>query len=294
MSGEVLFGVSGWDYRDWYGPIYPAGSPRHYRPLPLLARFLDFMEVNVSFYRILPGHAAERWVDETPESFRFVVKAWRGWTHDGVRVGGEETRQFQELLAPMADAERLEGVLAQFPPSFQDTPESRGELRALRDALAPVPVFVEVRRRALYERSFLGFLETSGLGFVNVDLPDAPRLPRPTRINTGPSAFLRLHGRNRKGWTDAAAGRDTRYDYLYEQDEVSELLAIVETLLERAPRVLVTANNHFQAHAPAAMVMMRSLREGRRVPAPQALIASHPELASHATPLEDLDAADRS
>ena len=193
MSGQVLYGVSGWDYRDWYGPLYPPTNPRGFRPLPLLARFLDFMEVNVTFYRVLPASAAERWLDETPERFRFVLKAWQGWTHEGRPIAGDECQRFRELLAPMLASQRLEGVLVQFPPAFQDTPRSRGELLELRDALAPAALFVEVRRRALYEASFLGFLESSGLGFVNVDLPDAPRLPRPSRINTGPRGFLRLH-----------------------------------------------------------------------------------------------------
>ena len=40
--GTVRFGVCGWDYKDWQGPLYPAPLPRGFRALPLLARFLDF------------------------------------------------------------------------------------------------------------------------------------------------------------------------------------------------------------------------------------------------------------
>ncbi|MFQ5653607.1 MAG: DUF72 domain-containing protein [Planctomycetota bacterium] len=174
----LLFGVCGWDYRDWAGPLYPRPLPAGYRPLPLLARFLDFMEVNATFYRPMGGRVSVRWLEETPDTFRFVLKAWRGWTHDGEPPEGEELARFRELLDPILDRGRLEGVLAQYPPSFRDSAQGRRSITGLRDALRPAPLFVEVRHRGLYTEEFLSFLEGEDIAFVNVDLPAVGSLPR--------------------------------------------------------------------------------------------------------------------
>ena len=88
--GAAKWGLSGWDYTDWRGLLYPKSPPAKFRALPLLAQFSDFMEVNVSFYRILQPSAALRWLEETPPQFGFVFKAWRGWTHDHAHPEGEE------------------------------------------------------------------------------------------------------------------------------------------------------------------------------------------------------------
>ncbi|MEE8142526.1 MAG: DUF72 domain-containing protein [Planctomycetota bacterium] len=287
MKKKLLFGVSGWDYVDWRGPLYPTRPPRGFRALPLLARFLDFMEVNVTFYRPLGGSVAQRWLQETPPRFQFVVKAFGGWTHRGEKPEGEALTRFREIIDPILGSQRLAGVLVQYPPSFRDTKASREELIHLRDALTPARVFVEVRSRALYRVSFLSFLESHDLNFVNVDLPEMGTLPRMTRINTGPQAFLRLHGRNALAWANPRAGRDQRYDHQYSREELSELLEVVGTLLERAPTVLVGANNHFRAQAPAAMVLMRSLWQQQKVPAPSSLLEAYPELREHAYPLTE-------
>lgn len=278
---RVLFGVSGWDYKDWCGPLYPQPKPKDYRGLELIARFLDFMEVNVTFYRPMIRQFAERWLDQTPESFGFLVKAYRGWTHEGHSPVGEDIEMFRDLLAPMLEQGRLLGVLAQYPPSAHDGNWLRTRLCALRDAVAPARMFVEVRDRSLYQVEFLEFLQAEQLRFVNVDLPDVRSLPTLSRINTGPEAFLRLHGRNVDGWR-LSKGRDHRYDYKYGVSELEELMETVDALAQRVATVLVAGNNHFRAQAPAAMVVMKSLSEKRRVPAPQRLLEAYPELEDYA------------
>lgn len=283
---RLLVGVSGWDYRDWRGPLYPTHPPRDFRALPLLARFLDFMEVNVTFYRPPPAGAAERWLQETPPRFTFLLKAFRGWTHDGQAPTGPDLAAFRAALEPMAAARRLEGVLVQLPPGQRADATGRRRLLELQAALPEALLFVEVRHRALITRDFLQFLSDHGLAFVNVDLPEVGTLPGRTSINTTPVSFLRLHGRNQRGWSQARTPRDVRYDHAYTSTEMEQLVAVVERLLSRSPRVLVGANNHFQAHAPAAAVLLKSLVGGQAVPAPPSLIASHPELRAHTVPLD--------
>lgn len=283
----VRFGVSGWDYRDWFGPLYPKPAPKGFRALPLLAQFLDFMEVNATFYHPMGGTVSERWLDETPTAFTFLVKAWQGWTHRDRPPTGPELLQFREVMDPILSQNRLEGILLQFPPSWRDEPRRREQVLRLRDALAPARVFVEVRHRSLYQPEFLSFLAEERVDFVNVDLPAVGQLPGPSTINTGPTSFLRLHGRNAPAWKSARATRDERYDYRYSEAEVEELLDTIRRLVARTPRVLVAANNHFAANAPAAAALLRSGWEQRKVEVPSRLIESHPELQQRCTALPD-------
>jgi len=285
-GGETRFGVCGWDYRDWRGPLYPDPLPSGFRALPLLACFLDYVEVNVTFYRIIPPGPAERWIEETPPSFTFVFKAWQGWTHDLVPPAGEELDGFRALLAPAAAGGRLEGVLAQFPPGLSGEEDAFARLLPLRDALLPHRLFAEFRHRALWREEVFARLEREGIAFVNVDLPPVGTLPRPSRVNTGPVGMLRLHGRSRAGWS-RPVDRDERYDHGYDRAECAELAGTIRELLDRCPRVLVGANNHFRAKAPAAAAMLAAELRGAPVAVPARLRAAFPELAAVSVPLSE-------
>lgn len=286
-NAQVRFGVSGWSYKDWSGPLYPKPLPQGFRGLPLLASFLHFMEVNATFYHPMGGSVSRKWLAETPTNFTFLAKAWQGWTHDGLAPQGTELKQFREVIDPLLEANRYDGTLVQFPPAFRDEPENRRRILRLRDALTPSPVFVEVRHRSLYSTSFLSFLEAEAIGFVNVDLPDVGTLPRLTSINTSATAFVRLHGRNSSAWRDLRAHRDERYNYHYRPPEITEIVTMIRELTQRTPRVLVAANNHFSAGAPAAAVLCRAQWEQRVVPAPTRLIDSFEELHPHCTRLDE-------
>lgn len=52
MDGKIHIGTSGWHYRHWTGPVYPAGMKSegflaHY------ARQLESVEINATFYKLL-------------------------------------------------------------------------------------------------------------------------------------------------------------------------------------------------------------------------------------------------
>jgi len=286
--GVVKWGLSGWDYTDWRGRLYPKSPPAGFRALPLLAQFSDFMEVNVSFYRILPPGPALRWLEETPRQFGFVFKAWRGWTHDHASTEGEEVERFRELITPARRAGRLEGVLAQYPPSISTDEEALQKVLSLRAALEgivpPHRFFAAFSHRNLYCERIFRRLEEERVGLVNVDLPPVGTLPQLGMVNTGPIAYLRLHGRNFSGWSRPAS-RNERYDHRYCEPELQELIEVLETLRDRCPSVLVGANNHFKAQAPVAIAQLRQRIEGNRVPVPQILRDRYPDLQHVTKPI---------
>ncbi len=288
VTGSIRIGVAGWSYPDWRGVLYPRSQRRGGEDLRLIAELFDCVEINSTFYRDPEARFAAAWartVEERPD-FRFTAKVFRGLTHEK-EVGADEIpaggRRILDGLAPLVEAGRLDVLLAQFPPWFRDGERSRERIRSLVEALRPLHVAVEVRHvsflRGGSESTFLRFLEEIGAGFVNVDLPEGPGTLPPTVINTSSTGYVRLHGRNARAWFDRRAGRDQKYDYLYDREELSDW---VRRMIELAGRALTTyaiANNHFRGQAPAnALELAASL--GRRLPPlPETFLTAYPRLA---------------
>ena len=124
----VWIGTSGWQYRDWRGPVYPPGLKQaewleHYVTL------FDTVEVNNAFYRLPEAHTFEQWAKRTPGHFVVTVKTSRYLTHIKRLLDPEDP---VELF--MSRAKHLGGklgpVLVQLPPRF------RAETERLRRTLA--------------------------------------------------------------------------------------------------------------------------------------------------------------
>src|SRR5713101_8467961 len=113
----VRFGVAGWDYRDWWGRVYPARRPKGFDPLPYLASYFDTIEINSTFYGVGSPKSAAAWarrVEGNPQ-FRFTAKLWRRFTHERDRAWTpDEVTLTRSALAPLVEAGRLGCVLAQF------------------------------------------------------------------------------------------------------------------------------------------------------------------------------------
>src|SRR5213592_166518 len=111
MAKPVHIGCSGWNYRDWRGPIYPEGLPAR-RWLEHYATLFDTVEVNNTFYRLPSRSAVESWAEETPSDFLFAVKASRYLTHmKRLTDMGRGVERFYERIDPLVEAGKLGAVL---------------------------------------------------------------------------------------------------------------------------------------------------------------------------------------
>ena len=66
-------GCSGFYNADWKGSLYPADSENK-DFLKLYSQILDCVEINSTFYRRPMTKTLQKWVDETPDDFRFFIK----------------------------------------------------------------------------------------------------------------------------------------------------------------------------------------------------------------------------
>src|SRR4051794_41410984 len=114
----VHVGTSGWQYRDWRGPVYPGGVAQA-RWLEHYAERFSTVESNNAFYRLPERRIFEAWAGRTPPDFRMAVKASRYLTH------------ILRLREPEDAVERLVGSAA-----------------GLRPKLGPVPVQLPPRVQA--------------------------------------------------------------------------------------------------------------------------------------------------
>ncbi|WP_236246062.1 DUF72 domain-containing protein [Streptomyces sp. CC210A] len=116
----VLIGTSGWQYEDWRGVLYPAGTPQR-RWLEEYAAAFSTVEVNNAFYRLPAWETFAAWRDRTPEDFVVAVKASRFLTHiKRLREPEEPVERLMSRAAGLGD--RLGPVLLQLPPTLRADP----------------------------------------------------------------------------------------------------------------------------------------------------------------------------
>ncbi len=269
--GIIRVGTCAWaDHEEFYPP-----GVRSTDRISYYAQRYPVVEVNSSFYHLLPPRNYAGWAAKTPDDFVFNVKAFGQLTQH--RREEPPTREafstFRESYQPLVEAEKLRSVLFQFPPWFTDEPRNRDYLRRVAYEMAGHQVVVEFRHTSWLAPDrvpeTLGLLADLGLGYVVVDAPQigtgtAPLVPAVTDADL---AYVRLHGRNARTWYKKTQTTGERFDYLYSADELAEWVPCVRDLAERAAEVHVMFNNNRRNYATVnAEQMMRLLGQLDRPP----------------------------
>jgi uncharacterized protein YecE (DUF72 family) len=270
----IWFGVAGWDYKDWWGPVYPASPPRGFDPLRYLSRYFDLVEINSTFYGAGSAKTSATWVKRINENprFRFTAKLWKRFTHERKQAWGrEEVDQVRRALEPIGSANRLGCILAQFPWSFKRSPENEEWLGDVLRSFAEFPITVEVRHASWNQPDFHSSLSEHGVGVVNIDQPLFHHSIKPSAAVTATVGYVRLHGRNFNNWFREDAESHERYDYLYTEKELKGWLDRIHAVAQKARETYVIANNHYLGKAPANAAMLRKMYGDGEVAVPPEL-----------------------
>jgi uncharacterized protein YecE (DUF72 family) len=70
---QLYVGTSGWSYQHWKHCFYNGITQKNW--LKFYATRFSAVEINGTFYRLQSPDTLSRWFDETPENFRFSIKA---------------------------------------------------------------------------------------------------------------------------------------------------------------------------------------------------------------------------
>jgi uncharacterized protein YecE (DUF72 family) len=283
---EYSIGIGGWEHESFDRCLYGVNTEYSTVKLRYYARFFDSVEVRQTFWDDGLGlNDALQWMDAVAENkrFRFNVKLHKSFTHTR-DFRPELATRVRELLHELQKNERLGAVLVQLPFSFTNTSANRYHLVKLGEMFRGFPLFAELRHESWNQANLISFLSDNLLSPVNADLPRLkPLMPYVTGV-VGDTAYLRLHGRNEKGWM--LNDLDTRYDYLYNGRELREisrrLVALEQKFLpagRRANRITIIFNNTTNGKAIAnALQLVSMLREGKPVLVPQAASFAFPDL----------------
>jgi uncharacterized protein YecE (DUF72 family) len=289
VSGRIVVGTSSWADPGFVAEWYPKDLPSE-EQLPYYAERFEAVEVNSTSYGVPTRDTVRRWDQRTPRGFTFDIKLHqamsrhsaeveslpkelrdrvdttpRGRVRPSPELDEELARRYLSAVKPLTDAGKLSSFLLQLSPAFKPGSENLEELDDLLAALAPHPVAVEFRHRAWLhderrERT-LGWLEDHGAAFVAVDAPQGKpptMLPRLDAVTRDDLAYLRLHGRNARGWVKGRSVAE-RFGYRYDDAELEEVAQRAERLAEEADTVRVMFNNNRGDDAPVAAQRMRQL-----------------------------------
>ena len=278
-SVSCLVGTGGWEHEDFDGCLYPRRKAESAEKLMYYAQFFDTVEVRPTFWDdSLSANEAKKWVDAVASNKRFLfcVKLHASFTHQ-YRIDLDLTKSIRGLLQELGKHDRLGALLAQFPYAFTNTSANRFHLVKLGELFRGFPVHIELRHESWDQPTLLNFLEENHLRPVTADLPRIRHYMRPVMRVIDETAYLRLHGRNEKGWL--LNGVDTRYDYLYNSREIREIVRRVNLLSNKCSRIIVICNNTTAGKAVAnALQLTSALREGKPVLAPDAALREFPDL----------------
>ena len=288
LESRLYIGPAGWQYDDWYGTMYPSPRPRGFDPLAYVASYFNLIEINSTFYRVPAPATCRRWLErvEIHPRFLFTAKAHQSFTHrDDARPA--QRAEFIKAVAPLHEGGRLGAVLLQYPWSFRFDATSRRRVDELVGDLAALPLALEVRHASWESDDAQAYLSEKSISVCGIDQPVIGESLRPYRYRTGPAgSYFRLHGRNYKHWF-ADAGRDQRYDYLYQESELSPWAEVIRKAAVDSQRVFVVLNNHFRGQATSNAFELAAMLLGRSVPAPAPLRRAFPALKERTTTLDD-------
>jgi uncharacterized protein YecE (DUF72 family) len=116
-AAAIRIGTSGFSYKEWQGSFYPPKIPGG-KMLAFYAERLPTVEINYTFRRMPRPELLTGWAVQTPENFRFALKAPERITHTArLRNADADLTRFVEIASVMGD--KLGPVLFQLPPGFK-------------------------------------------------------------------------------------------------------------------------------------------------------------------------------
>jgi uncharacterized protein YecE (DUF72 family) len=281
----IRLGIAGWSYPDWKGIVYPRDCDDELR---FVARHVDRIEVNSTFYGVPRARVTQAWVERTRDlAVAFTAKLPQEFTHQG-REDDELVLQAREGFLPLVDAGRLAALLAQFSYRFTAGDAALAHLERLRDAFDPLaPLVVELRHVSWRDPQALAGLARLGVSVAHLDYPGMQSAFGGGRIGVfgrAGIAYLRLHGRNSKAWYRKDAGRDEVYDWEYSPRETQQIAERARALATEAAEVIVIANNHFHGKGMKVVLELMALLRASAVPVPAPMLESFPSLRAIAAP----------
>lgn len=233
MAARLLAGASGYSFKEWKGDFYPADM----KPEGMLAWYaarLPTVEINNTFYQMPKVAVLENWAANTPEAFRFSIKASRRITHMSRLKADSAAESVAYLYKNLAALGAKRG-----PVLFQLPPFMKKDLPRLVEFLALLPeghcAAFEFRNDSWFTDDVYSALESAGASLCFSEREDGSP---PALVETAPWGYVRLRleqysEADLKAWADRLAATGWREIHVYFMHEPTAP-AYAQTLMKAA------------------------------------------------------------
>jgi uncharacterized protein YecE (DUF72 family) len=183
---KLLVGTSGFAFKEWKGPFYPADLGDD-EMLGFYSTRYPTVEINNTFYRMPKENVLLGWAAQVPDTFTFTIKASQRITHHA-RLKPQSAELVEYLVRTTAVlGTRLGPILFQLPPNF------KRDLERLQAFLALLPkdrrFTIEFRHESWFDEEVVAALRAHDVALCVSEQEEfqAPMLA------TAEWGYLRLH-----------------------------------------------------------------------------------------------------
>lgn len=298
----ILVGTASWTDKSLIqsGRFYPKGASAEERLRFYASRF-GMVEVDSSYYALPSARNAALWVERTPATFRFNVKAFRLFTGHQTPAAAlprdiatelaphfEHKRniyykdvpgalrdelwdRFTRGIEPLRDAGKLTAVHFQFPPWVVPGAAGYAHIEECAARLPGYRIATEFRQHTWFDDAHrdatLAFERQHGFAHVIVDAPQgfANSVPPIWEASSPDLAIVRLHGRNAATWNvKGGSVASDRFNYDYSDRELEDLVAPIRRVADATALVQVIFNNNYEDQGQRnAATLQRLLRDAQ-------------------------------
>ncbi len=284
---KLYIGTAGWSYKDWVPNFYLYNQSKELSWLTYYSRYFNMVEVNSTYYTYLAPQVVNGWLRQTEsaDDFLFTLKLHNDFTHKR-QYDDEQIKAIQQNLNILKSAERLGGLLLQFPYSFDFNDANVDYLRQIIEKFDGYEKFVEVRHKSWNNK------KAKTITFCTIDQPQIGKVIefKPTAGNK--TAYIRFHGRNEEAWRKSLGNfgkkqtyeqQSARYEYLYSPGELAEIDQKLKEIYDKVKKVFVVMNNHPHGDAVAnAFELLHLLKDRVKIKMPGTIVKAYPRLKGFA------------
>jgi uncharacterized protein YecE (DUF72 family) len=195
VSEQIYIGTCGWSYDHWKDDFYKGIAKKNW--LQFYAEKFSTVEINSTFYRLQHRKTFRHWHEETPENFRFSIKANRYLTHNK-KLNNPIPSIELECEHAHALRSKLAAVVWQLPSNFHKDSKKLHEFTQALQYWPDTRHVIEFRNASWFDQDISQCLYDSNVAVCISDARDWPMWD----IVTTDLVYVRLHGHT-KTYTSA-------------------------------------------------------------------------------------------
>ncbi len=278
--------------------FYPKTQSGGFDWLRFYSQYFSCVEVNASYYTYISPKIVSGWIEKVSDSekFLFTIKLHQDFTHKR-DFDDQKIRSVNYNLEMLLKAERLGGLLIQFPYSFSYNEASSDYIRRLKEIFDGYKCFVEVRHSSWNKKNVYELFKQLDMTLCTFDQPQIGKAIQFEPVITNNTAYIRFHGRNTEEWAKSIRNfgkaqsyeeQNARYRYLYTPGELVEIEQKIKSIQEKVKEVYVIMNNHPQGEGVVnAFELIHLLEEKEKVDMPPTIVKAFPRLKEIAADFYD-------